>query len=95
MRASQALATNILALFSLLLPAKLSRGSIIRLIARRATAAGGAASLLPSASPTMPAAGPSVTFRPVGSTPKDFSSQELEELWSLIGNTLSFVVLYL
>ena len=34
--------------------------------------------------------GPIVTFPPVWSIPRDFSSQGLEELWSLISNALSY-----
>ncbi|KIJ59188.1 glycoside hydrolase family 1 protein [Hydnomerulius pinastri MD-312] len=78
---------KLLALPSLLLAAKLSRASVVQPAARWATTT--TASSVPAAtaaSPTAPAASPTVTFPAVGSIPRDFSPQGLEELWSLVGS---------
>ncbi|KAH7909566.1 glycoside hydrolase family 1 protein [Hygrophoropsis aurantiaca] len=70
----------------LLLAGHASAANIVQPIARSLTATSSAAassSTPPSAS--SPAASPAVSLPPVGSIPRDFSSQGLEELWSLVG----------
>ncbi|KAG9313321.1 glycoside hydrolase family 1 protein [Chiua virens] len=76
-----------LSFLSLLLSAKVSLTSVVEPAARQATAESSATSIpVPTtAYPTVPAPGPTVTLSPVGSTPEDFSSQGLEDLWSLVG----------
>ncbi|KAH7925162.1 glycoside hydrolase [Leucogyrophana mollusca] len=71
---------------ALLLASNARAANLVQPIARSlaaTTSAAAAATQPPSAS--SPAASPAVSFPPVGSVPRDFSPQGLEELWSLVG----------